>query len=243
MLSYSGVAEQSETVTNSSRAEDATTLPVVSRRETVGRTLAAVSTGLLVKLGLAEDTSARKKHRRNKKRCRKFGATCTVGGNRTCCAGRTCSTVGGDGDPQTFCCLETNAPCQEDRDCCAPNVCDPTQKICRLTMISDRNVKVNFGTVNPVDMLERVRALPITTWNYRTDDASVRHIGPMAQDFTAAFGVGSDDRTIHPMDGQGVALAAIQGLAAQVAALQAEQQRLLEQIAVLEEACRNADSA
>jgi hypothetical protein len=108
-------------------------------------------------------------------------------------------------------------------------------------MISDRAAKANFGTVDPADMLERVRALPITTWNYLTDDASVRHIGPMAQDFTAVFGVGGDDRTIHPMDGQGVALAAIQGLAAQVAALQGEQQRLLEQIAALEARCRVAE--
>lgn len=230
-------------MTSSSQTEPVITLPGISRRETVGRMLAAASGGLLVRLGLAEDTRARKKHRRKKKRCRKLGATCTVGGKRTCCGGRTCSPVGGDNDPQTLCCLENSAPCQEDRDCCAPNVCEPTQKICLLTMISDRNAKANFGTIDPADMLERVRSLPITTWNYRSDDAQVRHIGPMAQDFTAAFGVGSDDRTIHPMDGQGVALAAIQGLAAQVAALQAEQQRLMEHIAALEARCRGADPA
>jgi hypothetical protein len=110
-------------------------------------------------------------------------------------------------------------------------------------LVSDRAAKANFGTVDPADMLERVRALPITTWNYRSDDPSVRHIGPMAQDFMAVFGVGSTDRTIHPMDGQGVALAAIQGLAAQVTALQAEQQRLLELIAALEARAQIADPA
>jgi flavin-dependent dehydrogenase len=110
-------------------------------------------------------------------------------------------------------------------------------------LVSDRAAKANFGTVDPADMLDRVRSLPITTWNYRSDDASVRHIGPMAQDFTAVFGVGSDDRTIHPMDGQGVALAAIQGLAAQVAALQAEQQSLLEQVAALKARCGREDPA
>ena len=237
---HSDVAERSETVTSSSRTEDATTLPGVSRRETLAKVLAAGSMGLLIRLGLAEGTSARKKRRRKKKRCRKFGETCTVGSKRTCCAGSTCSTASRD-DPQTLCCLEFNAPCQEDRDCCAPNACDPTLKTCSRVMISDRHAKANFGSVDPADMLERVRALPITTWNYRIDDASVRHIGPMAQDFTAVFGVGGDDRTIHPMDGQGVALAAIQGLAAQVAALQGEQQRLLEQIAAFEARCRVAE--
>lgn len=239
-LSHNDVAERSETVTSSSRTEHGTTLPGVSRRKTLAKVLAAGSTGLLIRLGLAEGTSARKKRRRKKKQCRKFGETCTVGSKRTCCVGSTCGPVGGD-DPQTLCCLEFNAPCQEDRDCCAPNACDPTLKTCSRVMISDRHAKANFGTIDPEDMLERVRALPITTWNYRTDDASVRHIGPMAQDFTAAFGVGSDDRTIHPMDGQGVALAAIQGLAAQVVALQGEQQHLLEQIAALEARCQVAE--
>jgi hypothetical protein len=212
----------------------------VSRRETLAKVLAAGSTGLLIRLGLAEGTSARKKRRRKKKRCRKFGETCTVGSKRTCCAGSTCSTVGSDGAPETFCCLGNSETCQQDRDCCAPSICEATLKVC-VGVLSDRAAKANFGTVDPADMLERVRALPITTWNYRIDDASVRHIGPMAQDFTAVFGVGGDDRTIHPMDGQGVALAAIQGLAAQVAALQGEQQRLLEQIAALEARCRVAE--
>jgi hypothetical protein len=226
----------------SSRSEHGPGFSHVSRRESVARLLATVSGGLLVSLGLAEDASARKKHRRKKKRCRKLGQTCTIGGKRVCCNSRTCDTVGIDGDPQTFCCVDNGAPCQQDGDCCGPSVCSTTEKIC-LGLISDRAAKANFGSVDPADMLERVRSLPITTWNYRSDDPSVRHIGPMAQDFTTAFGVGGDDRTIHPMDGQGVALAAIQGLAGQVAALQAEQQRLTEQIAALEARCQASDSA
>lgn len=225
-----------------SQAGQVADAPGVSRRETISGAIAAASGGLLVRLGLAEETSARKKHRRKKQRCRKLGDTCTVGGKRACCDSRTCDTVGPDGGLQTYCCLENGAPCQQDLDCCAPSVCDDVQKTC-LGLISDRAAKANFGTVDPADMLERVRALPITTWNYRTDDASVRHIGPMAQDFAAVFGVGVNDRTIHPMDGQGVALAAIQALADQVAALQVEQQRLLEQIASLQARCRATDTA
>ena len=77
---------------------------------------------------------------------------------------------------------------------------------------SDRNAKVNFTNVNALDVLELVSQLPIESWNYRTEDPSIRHIGPMAQDFYAAFGLGVDDRHIGTIDADGVALAAIQGL-------------------------------
>ncbi len=217
----------------SSRTVSATPARPMTRRQAITGLLSTSGVSLLAALGIVEETTARKKHRRKKKRCRKLGDTCTIGGQRACCDGRTCSPVGLDNDPQTFCCLDNLAPCEQDRDCCGESVCDTTQKIC-LRVLSDRNAKANFGSIDPGDMLERVRGLPITTWNYRSDDASIRHIGPMAQDFAAAFGVGSDERTIHPMDGQGVALAAIQGLAGQVAALQAEQARLIARIADLE---------
>jgi trimeric autotransporter adhesin len=41
---------------------------------------------------------------------------------------------------------------------------------------------------------------------------NTQHVGPMAQDFHAAFGVGPDDKHIATVDADGVALAAIQGL-------------------------------
>lgn len=78
--------------------------------------------------------------------------------------------------------------------------------------VSDRNMKENFGVVNTRDVLQRVLNLPISTWNYKTQNASVRHIGPMAQDFYKLFGVGEDDKRIATIDPDGVALAAIQGL-------------------------------
>ncbi|MCZ6816898.1 MAG: tail fiber domain-containing protein, partial [Planctomycetota bacterium] len=78
--------------------------------------------------------------------------------------------------------------------------------------ISDRNVKENFRSVDSRAILERLAAMPIETWNYKTQDDSIRHIGPMAQDFSAAFGVGPDDKHIGTLDADGVALAAIQGL-------------------------------
>jgi hypothetical protein len=77
---------------------------------------------------------------------------------------------------------------------------------------SDRNAKTAFQPVDSRDVLERVARLPIASWQYRSEDASVRHIGPMAQDFSAAFGLGSDDTTISTVDADGVTFAAIQGL-------------------------------
>ncbi|HEY1719134.1 MAG TPA: tail fiber domain-containing protein [Verrucomicrobiae bacterium] len=80
------------------------------------------------------------------------------------------------------------------------------------TSMSDRNVKENFQSINPLDVLDRVAALPVDTWNYKTQPAAIRHIGPTAQDFKAAFSVGETDTGISVVDEGGVALAAIQGL-------------------------------
>ncbi len=80
-----------------------------------------------------------------------------------------------------------------------------------ITGSSDVNAKENFVPVNPREVLDRVAALPITRWNYREDKAET-HLGPMAQDFYAAFALGMDDRHISMVDADGVALAAIQGL-------------------------------
>ena len=76
---------------------------------------------------------------------------------------------------------------------------------------SDRNAKENFAPVSPLDVLNRVTALPIETWNFK-DLHDGRHMGPMAQDFYAAFHLGNSDTTITTVDPDGVALAAIQGL-------------------------------
>lgn len=76
---------------------------------------------------------------------------------------------------------------------------------------SDRNAKENLMPVSPQEVLSKVIALPITTWNFKTMNDG-RHMGPMAQDFFAAFGLGGGDTTITSVDPDGVALAAIQGL-------------------------------
>jgi hypothetical protein len=79
-----------------------------------------------------------------------------------------------------------------------------------ITGSSDRNVKEKFQPVDAAAILSRVAALPIQRWNYIGE--TTPHIGPMAQDFYAAFSVGLDDKHISMVDADGVALAAIQRL-------------------------------
>lgn len=79
------------------------------------------------------------------------------------------------------------------------------------TNASDKNLKENFSEVNGEEILDKIESLPITEWNYKTEDDDVKHIGPTAQDFNAAFGVGND-KTISTIDPSGVALAAIKEL-------------------------------
>lgn len=78
--------------------------------------------------------------------------------------------------------------------------------------VSDRNLKENLVHVDKVELLKRLAKIPIGTWNYKSQDPSIRHIGPMGQDFHTAFGVGEDDKRITTIDADGVALAAVQGL-------------------------------
>ena len=76
---------------------------------------------------------------------------------------------------------------------------------------SDRNVKEDFVPSNPRDVLEKLVGLPVQSWAFKSEPGA-RHLGPVAQDFHAAFGLGADDKHIATMDADGVALAAIQGL-------------------------------
>ncbi len=82
--------------------------------------------------------------------------------------------------------------------------------------LSDRNAKENFEPVDGQEILHKVVTLPLAEWNYKTQDESERHLGPMAQDFHATFGLGPDEVHIADIDLGGVALAAIQGLYTQV---------------------------
>lgn len=111
------------------------------------------------------------------------------------------------------------------------------------TNASDRALKTNFQPVAGQAVLNRLMTIPVQTWNYRSQDNSIRHLGPTAQDFAAAFGLGEDDRHISTVDEEGVALAAIQGLyeivqaqKGQVETLTAQNDALAARVTALENA-------
>jgi hypothetical protein len=81
-----------------------------------------------------------------------------------------------------------------------------------LTQGSDVNAKENITPVDGQLVLARLRSMPISMWSFKADEPETRHLGPMGQDFYAAFGLGADDRHIAPMDAAGVALAAVKEL-------------------------------
>jgi hypothetical protein len=89
---------------------------------------------------------------------------------------------------------------------------------------SDRNLKQDFAAVDAQAVLDKVAALPIQSWSYKAQPDQ-KHVGPVAQDFRAAFGLGQDDTSIATVDADGVALAAIQGLNQKLELTRAELRR------------------
>jgi len=87
------------------------------------------------------------------------------------------------------------------------------------TVISDRHKKENFKSIDGEKVLKFIREMPITSWNYKDDEKKSRHYGPMAQDFYAAFGLGSDALGITTQDISGVNMVAIQALEKRTAEL------------------------
>jgi len=86
--------------------------------------------------------------------------------------------------------------------------------------LSDRAMKTGVTPLDDAAVLAKVAALPVSEWSYNSE-RGVRHVGPMAQDFYAAFHVGEDDRHITSIDEDGVALAAIKALRSENMALRA----------------------
>jgi hypothetical protein len=102
------------------------------------------------------------------------------------------------------------------------------------TNASDRDLKQGFQSVDEQEILQKVAELPITVWNYKDEDASTKHIGPVAQDFHDAFGLGQDDKSISTVDANGVALAAIQALYKENQELKAQVEDLTKRLEALE---------
>jgi len=120
------------------------------------------------------------------------------------------------------------------------------------SILSDRNKKSNIEPLDARAYLDRLSDLPVYSWSYKSQDSSITHIGPMAQDFYAVFNLGTDSTTINSGDFDGVNLLLIKALdekmeaiekqeeqiasmALELEALRAQRERLLKLLTELEE--------
>jgi hypothetical protein len=95
---------------------------------------------------------------------------------------------------------------------------------------SSRYTKENFLNVKGTDILSKLRQIPVTSWNYIDEGTKVRHIGPMAEDFFAQFGLGTGNTSIGVQDLAGVSIAAVKELDQQLQEKNAEIERLQNEI-------------
>ena len=100
--------------------------------------------------------------------------------------------------------------------------CDLTVAVPSWTCASSRTLKENFLAVDGEEVLWRIRGVPVTTWSMIGADPHVRHMGPVAEDFHRAFGLGLGETAIGLGDIDGVNLAAAKALEARTARLQAQ---------------------
>ncbi|MFP2905098.1 tail fiber domain-containing protein [Pyxidicoccus sp. 3LFB2] len=122
-----------------------------------------------------------------------------------------------------------------------------------FTCTSDRDTKEDFRRIDGEEILAKVARMPVESWRYKDEGNGVRHLGPVAQDFRAAFGLGTDDRSIGLLDIDGVNMAAIQALerrtqelrakSAEVDTLKAELAELKRGLSRLEAAVHSRRSA
>jgi uncharacterized small protein (DUF1192 family) len=102
-----------------------------------------------------------------------------------------------------------------------------------VTGASDEALKQDFASVDAEAVLGKVAALPIHEWRYRADAPQVRHLGPTAQAFRAAFGLGRDDKGISMVDADGVSLLSVQALERRTRTLRDENAALRAELAAL----------
>ena len=98
---------------------------------------------------------------------------------------------------------------------------------------SSRFTKENFLKVEGNDVLSRLRLIPVSTWNYISEGKTVRHIGPMAEDFYEQFKLGTGNTSIGVQDLAGVSIAAVKELDAQLQEKNAEIEKLKSEINLL----------
>ena len=120
------------------------------------------------------------------------------------------------------------------------------------SILSDRERKENIVSIDAQDYLQRLDQIDVYEWSYISQDSSIRHIGPMAQDFHKTFELGTDSTTINSGDFDGINLllikaldekmalletqaATLEGLETELAELKAQREKLFELLMKLEQ--------
>ena len=152
------------------------------------------------------------------------GSTTNAGSGGT---GGSGTTTSGGGGSTAGCASPAGPSCPPGTTCCS-GVPYPEEGICAsdCNLDSDRALKHDFRPVDRERILEKLATLEISEWSYRRDGHAVRHVGPMAQDFRGAFGLGADAERIHTVDASGVSMSAIQALYEKVRKLESENESL-----------------
>lgn len=119
----------------------------------------------------------------------------------------------------------------------------------RLIEGSSRSIKHAFEPVGPEEALDKLSRLEVSRWQYRSDGTGAQHIGPTAEDFHQAFGLGKDDKHIAPADVAGVAVLSVQALrhrvvdqAAEIERLRSQGENMAQRLARLEALLEAADN-
>jgi hypothetical protein len=114
--------------------------------------------------------------------------------------------------------------------------CDLLAGTGSIACTSSRFVKRDFRDVDGEVVLAKLARLPIQSWRYKTE-ANARHVGPTAQDFRAAFGLGSSETAIATVDADGINLLAAQALGKRTAELRERVRRLEAAVDALTRRC------
>jgi hypothetical protein len=115
-----------------------------------------------------------------------------------------------------------------------------------ITCASSRTLKENFLDVDGDDVLDRMRRIPVNTWNYTDEGRQSRHMGPFAEDFWREFGLGTEPLAIGHLDIDGVNFAGVKALDARTLQLQArvdDQAAQIEALRAANEALRASNAA
>ncbi|MBI2566918.1 MAG: hypothetical protein HYV63_07810 [Candidatus Schekmanbacteria bacterium] len=103
-----------------------------------------------------------------------------------------------------------------------------------LTQSSSRAVKGHVVSAESLNVLGHLKNLEVALWSYKHDAPTVKHLGPFAEDFHAAFGLGESSTGIAVSDVAGVALVAVKELQAELEAKNARIDEMSARIAQLE---------